>query len=515
MHARAGAADREEGDGGGGVRLLLERPLELVDLKLLALLPLLLLRAALLIGRELLALPQGNRRRLRRGVHLARRIHRRRAFLEREAQNTILHRLARQLGRLGRLGADRAGVAVRHEALLHRAHQREHVRVRLELQQLAPRLELVGERGVVRGRNVLHGAPRHLELERERAAPARGRLELLQLLERARPVLADEGAFLSEAGLHHEALGELRWQRGAVLASLLYLEPELADGLDLGIGQRLGREAGAAELLREPLAEVGLDEDERARPQQRPPPQGLRHGGGLRPSQQLVELGVLYRARAVRVEGVEECVNLGARCLHAQCGDGLAELLLGDVAVAVLVPLLEEVDDAHGVLGEDLAQLHRIDGALLLGQRAGERLLRATFGPALAQGVLRLALHAEGAALAGGRVELHVRAAAQDGVELVQPNLARAVGVPCVEDAVDLLPGEIEADERHGAPELLLGDGAVAVLVPLAEEVDDAHRVLRERVPQLLRHGQVAVLVDVQALVRVRVRVGLGLGVRD
>jgi len=41
----------------------------------------------------------------------------------------------------------------------------------------------------------------------------------------------------------------------------------------------------------------------------------------------------------------------------------------------------------------------------------------------------------------------------------------------------------------HGASELALGDGAVAALfpvVPLAEEVGEARRVLHERITQLL-----------------------------
>ena len=80
----------------------------------------------------------------------------------------------------------------------------------------------------------------------------------------------------------------------------------------------------------------------------------------------------------------------------------------------------------HGELDGHLAQLLGIDRALLLGQRACERLLRAALRAALAQGVLRLALRADGALGPGllRRVELHVRAAAQDLVELVQPDLA-------------------------------------------------------------------------------------------
>ena len=61
--------------------------------------------------------------------------------------------------------------------------------------------------------------------------------------------------------------------------------------------------------------------------------------------------------------------------------------------------------------------------------------------------------------------------------------------------------------------------------VPLAEEVDDTHRVANEGVPQLVRDGYTSRLVEVEPVrirvgvggwarvrVRVKVRVGVGLG---
>ena len=43
----------------------------------------------------------------------------------------------------------------------------------------------------------------------------------------------------------------------------------------------------------------------------------------------------------------------------------------------------------------------------------------------------------------------------------------------------------LEAEQGHGHTELLLRHGAAAVLVPLAEEVDDAHRLRRGRSVQV------------------------------
>ena len=53
--------------------------------------------------------------------------------------------------------------------------------------------------------------------------------------------------------------------------------------------------------------------------------------------------------------------------------------------------------------------------------------------------------------------------------ELIELQHARAVGVPAVEERVDVLGWNIEPEHGHGLAELLLGDGAAAVLVPLAE----------------------------------------------
>ena len=50
--------------------------------------------------------------------------------------------------------------------------------------------------------------------------------------------------------------------------------------------------------------------------------------------------------------------------------------------------------------------------------------------------------------------------------------------------------------QRHDLGELELGDGAVAVLVPVPEEIDHAHRVLSEHAAQLLGHRGLAVRVN-------------------
>eukprot|EP00966_Prymnesium_polylepis_P281007 6492556-Prymnesium_polylepis.1 len=60
---------------------------------------------------------------------------------------------------------------------------------------------------------------------------------------------------------------------------------------------------------------------------------------------------------------------------------------------------------------------------------------------------------------------------------------ASAVEVELVEELVVLGDGRVEPQHRHRAAELDLGHLAVAVLVPLAEEVDHAHRVLAQRGP--------------------------------
>ena len=61
-------------------------------------------------------------------------------------------------------------------------------------------------------------------------------------------------------------------------------------------------------------------------------------------------------------------------------------------------------------------------------------------------------------------------------------------------------PGHAEAHVHHGASERALRDGAVAALVPvvpLAEEVGEARRVLHERVTQLLDRLRPGVRVSI------------------
>ena len=84
--------------------------------------------------------------------------------------------------------------------------------------------------------------------------------------------------------------------------------------------------------------------------------------------------------------------------------------------------------------------------------------------------------------------QLDLASSPQRLIQLVDADGAATVGVKRVEQLVDLSPGRVKAEQRHGLAELLLRDGAVAILVPLAEQVHDAHPILGENVAQLLRH---------------------------
>ena len=68
---------------------------------------------------------------------------------------------------------------------------------------------------------------------------------------------------------------------------------------------------------------------------------------GLR-LQQIFELEVLNRARAVLIHCVEEVVHLVARGLDTEHRHRPPELLPRDAAVAVLIPLAKEADAARG-----------------------------------------------------------------------------------------------------------------------------------------------------------------------
>ena len=57
-----------------------------------------------------------------------------------------------------------------------------------------------------------------------------------------------------------------------------------------------------------------------------------------------------------------------------------------------------------------------------------------------------------------------------------------------------LLSAHAKRTER--LPKLLLRNLAVAVVVPLAEEVDDAHGILREQLTQLVLHWPVLVKLE-------------------
>ena len=74
--------------------------------------------------------------------------------------------------------------------------------------------------------------------------------------------------------------------------------------------------------------------------------------------------------------------------------------------------------------------------------------------------------------------------------ELAQGQLAAAVGVPAVEEGIDIGPGHLQPEQRHCLAELLAANDAVAVLVPLAEELDHAYRLLGQDLRQLLLHRE-------------------------
>eukprot|EP00964_Phaeocystis_antarctica_P043808 scaffold25134_cov58-Phaeocystis_antarctica.AAC.3 len=80
----------------------------------------------------------------------------------------------------------------------------------------------------------------------------------------------------------------------------------------------------------------------------------------------------------------------------------------------------------------------------------------------------------------------------------VQVNRAAAARVPGVEEEVDVRLRHLQAHADHRATELLTSDLAVAVLVPLPEEVHDTPRVLQQRLLELLPDGHARVLINVE-----------------
>mmetsp|Transcript_50848 Transcript_50848/g.134526 ORF Transcript_50848/g.134526 Transcript_50848/m.134526 type:complete len:260 (-) Transcript_50848:184-963(-) len=84
---------------------------------------------------------------------------------------------------------------------------------------------------------------------------------------------------------------------------------------------------------------------------------------------------------------------------------------------------------------------------------------------------------------------------AEHPLQLLHVDCAAAVRIERVEEAVDGNLGRIQAEHRHRAPELGLGHLPVAVLVPLAEEVKHAHRVLDEVRAQLVDERHLGGLV--------------------
>ena len=76
-------------------------------------------------------------------------------------------------------------------------------------------------------------------------------------------------------------------------------------------------------------------------------------------AQRRLHLAVLDVAVACVVERVEGGVDVLLRSIIPEGRDRLAELLLVDRAVAVLIPLTEEIDQLDRVLGKDGGELRR------------------------------------------------------------------------------------------------------------------------------------------------------------
>ena len=84
----------------------------------------------------------------------------------------------------------------------------------------------------------------------------------------------------------------------------------------------------------------------------------------------------------------------------------------------------------------------------------------------------------------------------QHRAELLVLNLAAAVRVELVEELERLFTRHVEPERRHRLVKLLLRDEPVTILVPVAEEVDDAHGVVRERVANQLAHQPAARTIE-------------------
>jgi len=175
-------------------------------------------------------------------------------------------------------------------------------------------------------------------------------------------------------------------------------------------------------------------------------------------------------------------------------------LLEVDGAVAVLVPVAEEVDDAHGVGLERVAQLVRHRHARVVVELDARAERGALAAARLAAAQLVLALGRQPGKLADLLVHLPV------------VDLAVAAVVHLVEDRVDLLVAHaLEAKRLDRLAELALADVARAVGVPRNEQVEHARHRAAQRVAQrehqVLVHLDPAVVVDVE-LVEARHQLG-------
>ena len=68
-------------------------------------------------------------------------------------------------------------------------------------------------------------------------------------------------------------------------------------------------------------------------------------------------------------------------------------------------------------------------------------------------------------------------------LELVELDEAVTIAVDLIEDSVDVLGWCVVPHPLHAAAELLLVEAAIAIVIPLAEEVDERYMVLFEDVP--------------------------------
>ena len=188
------------------------------------------------------------------------------------------------------------------------------------------------------------------------------------------------------------------------------------------------------------------------------------------PAQQLVELLVLDGAAAVGVESVEERARLFLAHLDAQRRHRLGELVLRDQTVLVLIPVAEEVDDAHGIVRERIAQ-QLMDRPAALAVELDRGRERRALAPTrvAAQLILLLGEHA--------RVLLEL------ALELELRDRAALVVVELVEDLVNVRVADVrEAERAHRPPELESRHLAVVVLIPGAENFHDACYRSGERV---------------------------------